>query len=184
MESYKLLLLQQFNDRFVKDTYLHIHEGFVDAAFIIELFLMNHENKFFEANSIMSTPSVMTNIWNDLLCLENQFPFFVLQELFDLAFPDLICKDKNLPSLLELTFEFFSDYNMQNIKPNPHIRIKHFTNLLRIFYLPTDYEQNRSKLEFEQSGNNVLFHSASELHEKGVKPKAMLIRIEVLRTSS
>ncbi|KAF7831400.1 UPF0481 protein [Senna tora] len=146
----------------------------VDASFIIVLFLMRHENdKLFKAGSIMSIPLFLFTIVYDLLLLENQLPFFVLEGLFKLAFPPHICKDLKLPSFLELTFKFFSEYNeMQNIEPNPRIRIKHFTDLLRIFYLPTD-EPKTSTSIFKQYGSKDLSYSASELHEAGVKLKEL-----------
>ncbi|KAF7831396.1 UPF0481 protein [Senna tora] len=145
----------------------------VDATFIIQLFIMWDETDYelFKAGSFFSTPFFRTNIFDDLLLLENQLPFFVLQDLFNRAFPPHVCKDLKLPSFLELTFKSFRFYNMQNVKPNPDTRINHFTDLLRIFYLQKD-KSKRSTSTFKYR-SNVLSYGASELHEAGVKLKEL-----------
>ncbi|KAF7831389.1 UPF0481 protein [Senna tora] len=114
----------------------------VDASFIIMLFLSSRWHPVFK------------------------------EGLFNRAFPPQVCKDLKLPSFLKLTLEFFSDYNMQNIPLDQFFSIKHFTDLLRSFYLPMLYKPKRPTPEFKQYGINFLSHSASELHEKGVKLKA------------
>ncbi|XP_004292996.1 PREDICTED: UPF0481 protein At3g47200-like [Fragaria vesca subsp. vesca] len=54
----------------------------VDAAFIIELFLNHYFNIANSTDRIMSAPFLINDISSDLLLLENQLPFFILEDLF------------------------------------------------------------------------------------------------------
>ncbi|KAH9734331.1 transmembrane protein [Citrus sinensis] len=67
-----------------------------DSVFILELLL-----RFSECNSVRLKPRLEGYIALDLLMLENQLPYFVLQELFKIAFP------KTSASLLFISCEFF-----------------------------------------------------------------------------
>nr|XP_048335993.1 UPF0481 protein At3g47200-like [Ziziphus jujuba var. spinosa] len=60
-----------------------------DACFIFELFLRNDENR--SGDYILRTPWLKAGIKLDLIMLENQLPYFVFKELFDLIYP----KDEN-----------------------------------------------------------------------------------------
>ncbi|KAM4126177.1 hypothetical protein ACB094_01G368300 [Castanea mollissima] len=82
--------------------------------------------------------------------------------LFDLAFPFL----PNSPSLIELTFLFFTDFNVQNFDPIPNMEIKHLTDLVRIFQLPPP-----QRLKTERNKMIGYLYSATQLHEAGVKFK-------------
>ena len=71
----------------------------------------------------------------DLVLVENQLPFFVLEMLF---------KQENFPAelklgllpLRKLAFKFFQSYNFQMMSPrNFDAKIEHFTDLVRFFYL-------------------------------------------------
>ncbi|KAI5344912.1 hypothetical protein L3X38_012789 [Prunus dulcis] len=52
----------------------------VDACFIIELFLRNYENH--ENDYILSSPWLRKAVEQDLILIENQLPYFLLQELY------------------------------------------------------------------------------------------------------
>uniref|UniRef100_A0A2N9GPX6 Uncharacterized protein n=1 Tax=Fagus sylvatica TaxID=28930 RepID=A0A2N9GPX6_FAGSY len=101
-------------------------------------------------------------IW-DLVLLENQIPFFIIEELFGLAFPFL---SNSSPSLIQLTVNFFSDFNDQNIPSLPDVRIKHFTDLLRTFQLPQTQGLPPRCVEMIKH-----LYSATQLHEAGEKFK-------------
>ncbi|XP_028761623.1 UPF0481 protein At3g47200-like [Neltuma alba] len=95
------------------------------------------------------------DIFDDSLLLENQLPFFFLEDLYNTVVP---------PSFLELTYSYFHYHNMQNLKPN--YKIKHSTGLLRLFYLPrTQLERN----SFKGDGSDTLMYSVNESQEAGVK---------------
>ncbi|KAI4332464.1 hypothetical protein L6164_017370 [Bauhinia variegata] len=113
-------LLQMSSDELVKVI-------LEDACFIVELFYKRFHKERKSNDYKMFHPSIDI----DLLLLENQVPFFILEKLYDLVFAS---QHRNLPSFLQLSIKYFSHHNGQNLEPN--FTICHFTDLLRTFYLP------------------------------------------------
>ncbi|XP_054814615.1 UPF0481 protein At3g47200-like [Prosopis cineraria] len=140
----------------------------VDAAFIIELFRMSFNETFHCRNSDakLSQTWLTEAIGIDLLLLENQLPYFFLEQLFNIAFPLHLRVGR--PSFLELTYFYFHNHNIQSLEPRSNIRIKHFTDLLRLFYLP---ETKSRRGQFKEDGSDFLLYNAKELKEAGVKLK-------------
>ncbi|KAE9584103.1 hypothetical protein Lalb_Chr00c49g0413091 [Lupinus albus] len=105
----------------------------------------------------------MTKIRLDLVLIENQLPFFVLESLYNRA---LISGSGNIPSFLVLTFDYFAYCNSCNLDSD-NIIIRHFIDLLRMFHLQQPIER------WSPSRKESLVHlnSASELVETGVKFK-------------
>ncbi|XP_065627202.1 UPF0481 protein At3g47200-like [Quercus suber] len=147
----------------------------MDAIFILELFLINydigdnHEESHKIAKSLIAEEEeeaeadeenwMASMVIRDLLLLENQLPFFVLETLYNIAFPD------RSPSLIELTFECFKSFNIENMTPdNLRTKIKHFTHLLKTFQLNPP-----KKLPERKEGPPKLLYSATQLNEAGVK---------------
>ncbi|KAM7490149.1 hypothetical protein LguiA_033070 [Lonicera macranthoides] len=129
----------------------------IDACFIIELLLRSHDmdwNK--EDGHVLSTPWLKNEIHYDLMLLENQIPYFILEEVFVLATVSI-----KVPSLQYLTLYFFSNYNIQ--KMGNFQLINHFADLILIMYRP-----NRKKPPQEHKKFKFLY-SATELREAGVK---------------
>ncbi|KAI9115290.1 hypothetical protein K1719_013609 [Acacia pycnantha] len=105
-----------------------------DAGFVIQLFIMFHEwDDELDNDAKLSLPNSQQYIFEDLHLLENQLPFFVIEEMFDKAFPH--DSHDSLPSFLELTCEYFGYFNRQKLKPNTNVKIEHFTDLPRFSYL-------------------------------------------------
>ena len=131
----------------------------LDVSFILEMFWKYDELAW----SSDLSPWLHVSLMKDFILLENQIPFFIIEELFDLAFPFL----PNSPSLIELTFNFFLEFNVQKFDPIPNMKIKHFTALLRIFHLPPPSRPQRKRKD------ELIKHlySATQLHEAGVKFK-------------
>ncbi|KAA8525404.1 hypothetical protein F0562_007259 [Nyssa sinensis] len=133
----------------------------VDAGFIIELLLRFNFRGLRDENEQLFKTWIRRDLMHDLILLENQIPFFVLEEFFNLtfaSFPD------NFPSLLQFTLWVFKSHNEQNKLPN--FEVRHFTDLIRTFYLPTS-----SRLSPRAGEEFKFLHSATELHEAGVKFK-------------
>ncbi|XVF33586.1 hypothetical protein REPUB_Repub17cG0180900 [Reevesia pubescens] len=131
-----------------------------DAVFIIELFLRNFEKKvnhFFFSRSWLSL-----ELQTDLMLLENQLPFFVLQDLYNLAF---CTSDK--PSFLHLACLYF-DFEEDEIAFGGK-EIKHFTDLFRCYVVKT-FPSSESYSEPETIDGT---YSATKLLEAGVKFKAV-----------
>ncbi|KAK4283642.1 hypothetical protein QN277_000571 [Acacia crassicarpa] len=132
----------------------------MDASFIIELISMTKREMNQDAK--LSQPWLEVAIIHDLILLENQLPFFVIEELFNKAFPQY-------HSFMELVYEYFGYYNQQELKPNPDVEIKHFTDLLRLFYLQ---ERRCQRNSFTDSGSHFLSYNARALKEAGIKFEA------------
>ncbi|KAJ7960478.1 hypothetical protein O6P43_020913 [Quillaja saponaria] len=146
----------------------------VDACFILELFWRCHFDGdcWTDENAFFLQPWLSTTMKLDLLLLENQLPFFVLENIFQRAFASLQNNDE-FPSLLQLTFGYFACYNLCNHVGLDHlatrgIEIKHFTDLVRSFHLPP-----LDKLPFRGDGlRDIHLHTATELAGAGLKFKA------------
>ena len=100
-----------------------------------------------EDNHEKENPLRSYGIMQDLILLENQVPFFVLEELYDFAYSGLSMYQKNEDnSFLKLVHEYFchfwkstglvrcSDYG--KIFSGKKKKVKHFTDFLRYFLLP------------------------------------------------
>ncbi|KAK7352726.1 hypothetical protein VNO80_18154 [Phaseolus coccineus] len=134
----------------------------VDCGFILELFLRDRDDNY--SHTFLSIPWLSTHIRLDLLLLENQLPFFVLQNLFNLSFSTTT---NNIPSFIQLTFDYFSYYNTSKLKSENVSIIRHFTDLLRTFHLqhPAESRPSRTDKPVENCP------SATELSEAGVRFK-------------
>ncbi|KAI9115475.1 hypothetical protein K1719_013794 [Acacia pycnantha] len=140
-----------------------------DAGYIIQLFIMT--NKIDEVgndDAKLIWSSLAPNVFQDLLLLENQLPFFVIEELFNKAFPHN--SRESLPSFLELTYRYFHRLSVEKLEPNDDVEIKHFTDLLRFFYLQGKSPTRRHLIA--EAGRDILRYNASTLQEKGIKLEA------------
>ncbi|XP_020207178.1 UPF0481 protein At3g47200 isoform X2 [Cajanus cajan] len=147
---------------------------FVDSGFILELFCRYHEG-WSNDDVCLSTNWLRCYIRIDLLLLENQLPFSLLQTLYSMSFTSTSTRSLIEPftststrSLIERTFHYFSNYNKSKVSINDNISIRHFTDLIRIFHL--QHPKERRPL---RSGNQLLTHlpSTTQLLEAGVRFK-------------
>ncbi|KAK4285195.1 hypothetical protein QN277_001925 [Acacia crassicarpa] len=138
----------------------------MDAGFVIELFLMNYMRHGVQRDAKLSQPWLYESLFEDLLLLENQLPFFVIEELFNKAFHFQVLRGI-FPSFLKLMYEYFGQLNKQQLEPNPDVKIKHFTDLLRLFYL----QGNMSERHVSQEDKRHLLYNANALHEAGIQFK-------------
>ena len=142
----------------------------VDGCFILEYFL-RESNPYLEVDR----PTARIAEWMppflkfDLLLLENQLPFFVLEMLYEEA----TSRDEwaelqlNPLPLKKLAFDFFDCFNFQKVAILD-FEIEHFTDLIRLFYLGEGEEGLKDGRIF---GGAKLSYSAIQLREAGVKFK-------------
>ncbi|XVE63300.1 hypothetical protein DITRI_Ditri07aG0008900 [Diplodiscus trichospermus] len=142
------------------DSLLLVEMILVDAGFILELFLRYYYSKvlIYRDDVIFAKAGTINEIRQDLMLLENQLPFFLLRNMYQLAFsgnPDY----PDLPPFLNLTCHFFSHYYNQDktIKDvlsenNPHpeyrsklVKAKHFTDLVRTFQQPPCLKHSKNE---------------------------------------
>ncbi|KAL5862308.1 hypothetical protein ACOSQ3_003595 [Xanthoceras sorbifolium] len=131
-----------------------------DAVFIVELFMRNNEPN--TDDFLLDKSQMRTYIMLDLLLLENQLPYFILNELYASAIP----RRANTPSFFDLCLKFFSSLDMFNWSFSEQPQVKHFTDFLRravvleiqppnqkdgqISDLPSAVKLNESGLEFKK----------------------------------
>jgi hypothetical protein len=134
----------------------------LDASFIIVFFLILFKPGEWECEDELVI--LTSRLKHDMSLLENQLPFFVIKELYNLAF----ASHSNYPSFTQLAFRYFKRYNTQNMSPDLNFEIKHFVDLLRTLFLP----QQHSLPQRNRGERVVHLYTASQLHEAGVKFKA------------
>ncbi|KAG2696895.1 hypothetical protein I3760_07G081600 [Carya illinoinensis] len=143
----------------------------VDAAFVIELMLMyspsmaNYNGYHF----ILGNRSMIKDVMYDILLLENQLPFFLLEELFRKARIIIPPEHDGILSLIRPTHHVFqTQAYLENVGlPLGKIclsEIEHFVHFIRICHLPQTLPP-KGKLR------TVSIPSATQLHQTGVKFK-------------
>ncbi|KAI7995687.1 UPF0481 protein [Camellia lanceoleosa] len=131
------------------DRYKFLEIILVDAAFIIEVLLRHWFDDLRTPNDrIFSKPWMIYDIKYDLLLLENQIPFFVLQDLFKMTNIQAgfqFSQNETLPNPFILTLNFFMSFlQIQELLVPEHINpseIKHVLDLLRICLIPKQSSQ-------------------------------------------
>ncbi len=101
-------------------------------------------------------PWLSYNILQDLILLENQIPFFVLEELYNSSYRDLSddqnkgCKDED-KSFLHLVIHYFLYFWQDSglcckkiLSDKDKKQVRHFTDLLRYFLLPSERKCGKS----------------------------------------
>ena len=147
------------SDRFVKMI-------LVDASFILEL-LFKCSSKSLTSDDPMAVEPRANAVRLDLLLLENQLPFFVIEKLHQLAFSSLCNSDPRLSNygdLVQLSLNYFRDPCFKFRHDHPNVKIEHFTDLLRTYQIPP--LERRPERDHQQ---NDLLYTATQLHEAGVK---------------
>jgi hypothetical protein len=141
----------------------------VDAAFIVEVLLKSSNPKLQDKNDrIFKKPWLIQDVWTDMLLLENQLPFFILEDLFEKYISKEVLSE-NL-ALVRLT-EYFFKFRMESPGiedrweefSSGDFKIKHFVDLLRHVQLKPVKEHQMIKLK------KLTMPSVTELHEAGVR---------------
>ncbi|KAM4126191.1 hypothetical protein ACB094_01G369500 [Castanea mollissima] len=129
-----------------------------DASLILELFFRFYEERWENDDLMIVEAWLLDVVRHELLLLENQLPFFVIEKLYQLSIPNY----SNFPSLIQLAFNFFKSLNIHN--KAPHVEIQHFTDLLRFFQLPPP----NKLLPYRETKMVFPKYSATQLREAGV----------------
>ncbi|KAB2619119.1 hypothetical protein D8674_014988 [Pyrus ussuriensis x Pyrus communis] len=141
----------------------------VDAAFIIELLLRFCFPIQLESNDrIFNKPWLIKFIIPDMLLLENQLPFFILEDLF--ATGEVLA---TMPSVFVLSSIFCMVSTSLYVKIDDSgsfssFQVEHFVDLIRTLHLPTEEENSQNQGPFE----TLPVPSMTKLHQAGVKFKA------------
>ncbi|KAL5862297.1 hypothetical protein ACOSQ3_003586 [Xanthoceras sorbifolium] len=126
-----------------------------DAFFIIELFTKKYYNieDFFLKN-----PKMRYDLKNDLLLLENQLPYYVLNDLYTKAYPST----EGTPSFFALCLIFKNKYEF-NWSFSEQPKVEHLTDLLRQTLV--------KEVQLTVKPNEYMFDllSATKLSESGLE---------------
>ncbi|CAO2840462.1 unnamed protein product [Amaranthus hypochondriacus] len=130
----------------------------LDGCFIIEFFLNWYWDSLEEHDQIFEKPSLEHVIRRDLLLIENQIPFFILQRLYDSI-------NSSIP-LTNLTSEVLLGQKDLPNKFKKH-KILHLLDFLRTYYLP---KRLRNDPKYKKYNKCWEFPpGAGDLHDSGVK---------------
>ncbi|KAF2305959.1 hypothetical protein P3X46_032651 [Hevea brasiliensis] len=140
----------------------------VDGCFLIELFRkdggMVHRD---QDDPIFNMSCLLQFLYHDLILLENQIPWLVLDCLFDMT-----SDDNDTKPLVQLAIEFFANMFSSTpspVDPNQLAESKHILDLLRN-WLVAPIIQCKDSLE---SSEWQTFPSATEIAESGIKFKKL-----------
>ncbi|XLR29574.1 UPF0481 protein At3g47200-like [Arachis ipaensis] len=151
----------------------HVMVILVDCCFILEILLKFHFKQWSSHDVFVLSPWLWPYLKHDLLMLENQVPFFVLEKLYNLAFPST-----SNPSLLTLTRYILPRViisgNRDELSLTNVGRIAHFTDLTRKLLL---LSSDLSISECSREAHLTHLYTATQLREAGVK-------FEVKKTSN
>ncbi|XP_057958662.1 UPF0481 protein At3g47200-like [Malania oleifera] len=150
----------------------------VDGVFIIEVLLRFGADDADRNNCTMSDNNnsdprhfkawALSSLRPDMVLLENQLPFFVLEGLFNMAFP---ANERILmTSLLDLSLKYFHDLMLTtppaSKKDLSQSEIQHFVDLLRICHLPSSLRRPRAT---SPTAQRVSIRNATQLQDAGMK---------------
>ncbi|XP_048331052.2 UPF0481 protein At3g47200 [Ziziphus jujuba] len=140
----------------------------VDSAFIIEVLLRYSIAEFQdEHDRIFKKPWMLQDVWPDLCLLENQLPFFILEEVYKPDKISLPSGHTEKPSIIKLSHKFFTtlmhlegtETKLEKIKPE---NVAHFVDFLRTLYIPLNPRDG-------EKFKSLNAPSMTELHRAGVK---------------
>ncbi|KAL8505049.1 hypothetical protein ACS0TY_016307 [Phlomoides rotata] len=151
---------------FTQDEFIEILV--VDGCFVIELFRKFGGIVAFEADDpLLSLSWIYSFFLRDLIRLENQIPFFVLQCLFDLTQLPVPDPDPS-PTLSKITLQFFNNALQRSdefVVKFQNLTGKHILDLLRTSFIPEGYEEPTER----KYTNSHVIHCISKLRRAGIK---------------
>ena len=133
----------------------------LDGCFIVE-FIRKYTNGTDDDDPVFKAPWILSSTATDMLLLENQLPFLVLQELFTMT------SEQNEEDLFGMAFSFCRQIfpGLENHTIHPQNRYKHLLDML--YY--SGYQLPDSSGS-PNDNNWHLIRNAKELQEAGIKFK-------------
>ncbi|XP_008245753.1 PREDICTED: UPF0481 protein At3g47200-like [Prunus mume] len=141
----------------------------VDAAFVIELLVRYFEDSPSDNDRIFKNPWMLTTIVPDMLLLENQLPFFILEDLFDASKVRVKNSETERPSMIKLSYHFFknvvglqrSEDQLNHLYRGRTFPPLHFVDFIRTLHL--------QYLDTSKAGELPSIPSVKKLHQAGIK---------------
>ncbi|KAH9686990.1 DUF862 domain-containing protein [Citrus sinensis] len=153
-----------------KQRYLHYFLQRTQISFDEFVQIIKFREAELRDDHIFHKPYLIEDIWYDMWLLENQLPFFILEDLFALAAIEIPDQHEN-PTIITVTCEYFKGLeavqgNRQKFPPYTEVRVEHFLDFLRICHLPSS--RNQEKQEGQQYHKGKTAPSVTDLHQAGV----------------
>ncbi|XP_034225293.1 UPF0481 protein At3g47200-like [Prunus dulcis] len=139
----------------------------LDATFVLELMLRHHFSRYRDNyDPIFHKPRMIEDVYHDILLIENQLPFFVLEGLYEQIGTNSLSPGDDHLSFTMLTHEFFKHFVKIDKFPahvvSANDQVNHFVDFIRRYYLaPPRPQEDQQNLEIPPS--------ATALYEAGVK---------------
>ncbi|XP_054782667.1 UPF0481 protein At3g47200-like [Prosopis cineraria] len=135
-----------YSDTFPMDKAEFVRMILFDAIFITELFLRKQKGHEFHDDPLFTRTRIKKTIERDLLLIENQIPYFVLDDLYHLIPWNT---SEGHSSFMELSRNYFkrydpfphksiTDINKGNMLKQGWEKPNHFTDLIRHLFVPQD----------------------------------------------
>ncbi|CAH1439404.1 unnamed protein product [Lactuca virosa] len=139
----------------------------LDGCFIIELFRkFGGIVKFDEQDPLITMSWIVSFFLRDLIRLENQIPFCVLECLFDLT---KMSEESTTLNALALSFFNLATQRPENVlEKYSNINAKHLLDLLRSTFLPPEVKRQTKP---DNRPPPHVIHSISKLRRAGIKLK-------------
>ncbi|KAF8389500.1 hypothetical protein HHK36_026195 [Tetracentron sinense] len=135
----------------------------LDGVFIIMFLLKFYSPERRDKDPIINTMWMICALQHDMILLENQLPFFVLEYLFR-----LMSVSNQYSNIFDLIIDFLKDLVKENTTLGTNIdrfKVKHILDLLRSCCIPSSFQHPSNNEPYSR-------HSVTEIHDVGVKFKA------------
>ncbi|KAJ4830700.1 hypothetical protein Tsubulata_018835 [Turnera subulata] len=150
------------------DTHEFVEMMVLDACFVIELFRKVGNVVQFEADDpIVTMAWIIPFFYRDLLRLQNQIPFFILECCFDLS---RMPGEESGPSLSSLALGFFNNAMQRPddiIARYDNLKGRHLLDLVRSSYIGFDLHEPLA--DQDENKPTPMIHSVSKLRRAGIK---------------
>ncbi|KAK8645346.1 hypothetical protein V6N13_119181 [Hibiscus sabdariffa] len=134
-----------------------------DAVFIVELLFRFNFGEFWD-DHILGYPRLIHDIRLDLCLIENQLPFFILQDLFNQANESEFCSEEFSFKKMILRFGIWAwePYVTEDHLQKNFFQVEHIVDLLRLCFRPSCFS-------FKTDIQVFKIPSAVELQQAGVR---------------
>lgn len=142
----------------------------LDASFIIVVLLKSCGVAIGSSNDrIFNKPWMLSDISLDMFLIENQLPFFILEDLLEASSTNRYSPAEEEYSLIELTYKFFEErwgswiLKKGILEEINSSEVAHFVDFIRKCQKPSESDRTKKELE------TINIPSITELHQAGVK---------------
>ncbi|ONH95920.1 hypothetical protein PRUPE_7G096100 [Prunus persica] len=158
----------------------------MDATFVLELMLRHHFSRYRDnCDPIFHKPRMIEDVYHDILLIENQLPFFVLEGLYEQIGTNSLTPGDDHLSFTMLTHEFFKHFVKIDKFPahvvSANDQVNHFVDFIRRYYLappPPQEDQQKHNANVHEIPPSVTALDEAGVKFETIKGSASLLNIE------